>query len=372
MSKFDRTNLSRFGRWWWTVDSYTVMALIVLIGLGMVMVAASSPPVAERIGLDSFHFVRRQYMFLGLSALVMFYISTMSIPSVRRISVLLFLGSLAAMLALPLIGFENKGAIRWIRFAGMSVQPSEFMKPAFAVLVAWLLAERARTPGFPGYKVAFGLFSIVAGLLITQPDFGMTMTVTSMFIIQLFVAGISMAWVIGLGALAIVGAIGAYHLLPHVQARIDRFLDPSSGDNYQVQKSLDAFANGGLLGEGLGEGKVKHSIPDAHTDFVFAVAGEEFGVILTLLIIGVFAFIVIRGFTQLTQVKDRFVMLAVTGILAQFGIQAIVNMGVAVNLLPAKGMTLPFLSYGGSSLVAMAMAMGMMLALTRRQYGGVA
>lgn len=369
MRKYNRRNTSFFGQWWWTIDRYSWVALMVLVGLGMVLVAASSPPVAERIGLSSFHFVQRQYVFLALSLVVMFAISNLPSSMVRRAAVLLFLASLIAMVLLPVIGFENKGAVRWIRFAGMSLQPSEFMKPAFAVVIGWLLAERTRTPGFPGYKISFVLYAIVAGLLITQPDFGMTMTVTAMFVVQLFLAGISMGWVLGLGAAGIALVIIAYNALPHVQSRIDRFLDPSSGDNYQVQKSLDAFSNGGAFGQGLGEGTVKRSIPDAHTDFVFAVAGEEFGMILTLLIIGVFAFVVLRGYLQLITVKDRFIMLAVSGILAQFGIQAIVNMGVAVNLLPAKGMTLPFLSYGGSSLLAIAIGMGMMLALTRKRYG---
>lgn len=370
MANFNRRNMTFFGRWWWTIDRYTWLALMVLVGLGMVMVAASSPPVAERIGLPSFHFVQRQYMFLTLSLVVMFFISNLPPSMVRRAAVLLFLGSIIAMCLLPFIGYETKGAVRWIRFAGMSLQPSEFMKPAFAVVVAWLLAERTRTPGFPGYKIAFTLFLMVGGLLIMQPDFGMTMTVTAMFIVQLFLAGISMGLVLGMGSAAVVFGIAAYNMLPHVQARIDRFLDPSSGDNYQVQKSLEAFSQGGVFGQGLGEGSVKHSLPDAHTDFVFAVAGEEFGMIIALLIIGVFGFVVLRGYLQLTQMKDRFVMLAVAGILAQFGIQAIVNMGVAVNLLPAKGMTLPFLSYGGSSLLAIAIGMGMMLALTRRTFGG--
>jgi len=369
--KFDRRNTTALGRWWWTVDRATLFALMALVFLGVFMVVAASPAVANRIGLDDFYFVTRHEMFLVLSVGVMLFISALPQVQVRRLAVLGFAISIVLMLMLPLIGYENKGAVRWIRFAGMSIQPSEFMKPCFAVLAAWVFAEgiKFRRSRLSSYKLAIGLYLLVVALLIMQPDFGMVVTVTGMFGVQFFLAGMSFLLVIGMLVMGIVGIISAYQFLPHVRARIDRFLDPASGDNYQVNKSLEAFHQGGWFGRGPGEGVVKQSIPDSHTDFIFAVAGEEFGVLFCLLVIGIFAFIVVRGYSRLWKEQDQFTLIAVAGLLAQFGIQAIVNMGVAVNLLPAKGMTLPFLSYGGSSLVAMAIGMGMMLALTRKRYG---
>lgn len=368
--RFDRTNQSTLGRWWWTMDRPMWFALLFLMSLGAVMVVASSPPVAERIGRDPFYFISRQQVFLLVAALVTFLVSLLPVHAVRRLSVVVLLASVALMVLLPVIGFENKGATRWIRFGGgMSIQPSEFMKPAFAVVVAWVFAEKHLKTDFPGFRVASIIYAMVATLLIIQPDFGMTVTVSVMFALQFFLAGLPFFWVLMMLGLGVVGVVSAYQLLPHVSKRIDRFLDPSSGDNYQVEKSLEAFKNGGWFGRGPGEGEVKHFIPDSHTDFVFSVAGEEYGVIACLLIIGVFAFIVLRGYIRLLRENDPFIILAVAGLLAQFGIQAIINMGVAVNLMPAKGMTLPFLSYGGSSLIAMAFGMGMLLALSRKRYG---
>lgn len=366
---FDRRNTTAIGRWWWTVDRPTLFALMALVFLGVFMVVAASPAVANRIGLDDFYFVTRHEIFLVLAVAAMLFISALPMRQIRRLAVLGFAISLLLMFLLPVIGYENKGAVRWIRFMGVSLQPSEFLKPCFAVMAAWIFSERFRNAQFPSYRIAFALYALVVMLLVIQPDFGMVVTVTGMFGIQFFLAGMPFIWVIGLMCMGIGGAIAAYQFMPHVTSRIDRFLNPASGDNYQVGKSIEAFQSGGWIGRGPGEGVVKQHIPDSHTDFIFAVAGEEFGVLFCLAVIGIFAFIVIRGYSRLWKEQDMFTLIAVSGLLAQFGIQAIVNMGVAVNLLPAKGMTLPFLSYGGSSLVAMALGMGMMLALTRKRYG---
>ena len=365
----DRRNTSFVGRWWWTLDRPTFFAMMALVFTGMFLVAAAGPPVAERIGLPEFYFVTRHQIFLLLAMVVLFAISLLPLIQVRRLAGLVLLLSLAAMLLLPFIGFENKGAVRWIRFGGMSVQPSEFMKPAFAVIIAWIFTLRFRQEGFPSFRLAMGLYALIIGLLVLQPDFGMVVTVSAMFAVQFFLAGMPLRWVVGMGLAAMFGMIIAYSSFDHVAARIDRFLDPASGDNYQVETSLKAFTKGGLIGAGPGEGVVKQRLPDAHTDFIFAVAGEEFGLIFCLMIVALFAYIVVRGFLRLSAEEDLFTMLAAAGLLTQFGVQAIVNMGVAVNLLPAKGMTLPFLSYGGSSLLAVALGMGMLLALTRKQFG---
>lgn len=367
--KLDRRNTTALGRWWWTVDRPAFFAMMILMSIGFFLVMAASPPVARRIGLPDLYFVTRYQMFLVPSIITMVVVSMLQSQQVRRLASIGFLGSLVVLVLLPWIGFENKGAIRWIHLAGMSIQPSEFMKPCFAVVLGWIFAARFTTPHFPSYRLAAMAYAIVAALLIIQPDFGMVVTVTGMFGVQFFLAGMPFLWVFGMILLGILGILGAYQLLPHVASRIDRFLDPANGDNYQVQKSLDAFQAGRWFGVGPGEGQVKLHIPDSHTDFIFSVAGEEFGLLFCLMIVLIFAFIVVRGFLKLGREHDMFTVITVGGLLTQFGIQAMVNMGVAVNMLPAKGMTLPFLSYGGSSMIAMAGGMGMMLALTKKKYG---
>ncbi|MDX2113336.1 MAG: putative lipid II flippase FtsW [Alphaproteobacteria bacterium] len=367
--RLDRTSNSALARWWWTVDRLNITALVLLVLIGAILVAAGSPPVAKRLDLPDFYFVQRQLAFLALAGVVIVVISMLSPPMIRRLAVVGFSVSMLLMVLVPLIGMETKGAHRWIAIGGFSLQPSEFMKPCFAVVMAWVCAENQKRVDFPGYTLAIGLYLLVVLLLIVQPDFGMTLTVTAVWGIQLFLAGLPMVWVVLIGVAAVVGAVMAYMFLPHVARRIDGFLDPSSGDNYQISRSLEAFKSGGIFGRGPGEGEVKHTLPDSHTDFIFAVAGEEFGVVLCLLILGLYAFIVLRGLSRVWRQNDLFILLAVAGILSQFGIQAIINMGVAVNLFPAKGMTLPFVSYGGSSVVAIAIAVGMMLALTRKKYG---
>ena len=365
----DRRNTTALGRWWWTIDRAAFLAMMALICIGFFLVMAGSPPVARRIGLHDFYFVSRHQIFLGISTVIMVLISLMESPQLRRLALIGFMVSLLLLVLLPFIGYENKGSVRWMHFAGMSIQPSEFMKPCLAVMLAWIFSQRFVRPDFPSYMMASAIYGLVALLLIIQPDFGMTVTITAMFGVQFFLAGMPFLWVAAMIVLGIGGVFVAYHALHHVAARIDRFLDPSSGDNYQVEKSLQAFKEGGWFGRGPGEGLVKQHIPDAHTDFIFSVAGEEFGMFFCMLIIALFAFIVVRGFLRLGRETDMFRLIAVGGLLTQFGIQALVNMGVAVNLVPAKGMTLPFLSYGGSSLIAMAGGMGMMLALSRRRYG---
>ncbi len=367
----DRRNSSALGRWWMTVDRPAFFAMMALISIGIFLVAAGSPPVARRLGYSDFYFVKWHQIYLAMSVVVMIAFSMLDNQQVRRLAVIGFAAMVVLLVLLPFIGIENKGSIRWMRFLGVGFQPSEFMKPCFAVVLGWVFAARFEASHFPSYKLALGLYALIALLLIIQPDFGMTMTVTAMFGVQFFLAGLPFLWVIGMGLAAVFGIWGAYSILPHVAERINRFLDPASGDNYQVEKSLQAFKHGGWLGRGPGEGVVKQFIPDAHTDFIFSVAGEEFGMVVCMFIVLIFAYIVVRGFLRLGRdnENDMFATIAVGGLLTQFGVQALVNMGVAVNLLPAKGMTLPFLSYGGSSLLAMGGGMGMMLALTKKKYG---
>ena len=369
MTAFTRTDTSLLGRWWWTIDHWTVAAVALLIGFGIMMTMAASPPVADRLNLDSFHFVRRQLIFLPIAIIILISISLMSPRGILRFAIGLFVLSLILLIATFFVGLEIKGAKRWINFLELSLQPSEFIKPAFAVVTAWLFAMRSDTGAEIGRPAAIVLYGLVVSLLLLQPDFGMTVVVSAVWFTQFFLAGLPLIWVAGFVALGITGAVGAYFLLPHVASRVDRFIDPSSGDSYQVMRSLEAFMNGGVFGRGPGEGSVKTVLPDAHTDFIFAVAAEEFGMIICLIVVGLFAFIVLRGFSRVIKETNFFILLAVTGLLVQFGLQSLINMASTLHLMPTKGMTLPFISYGGSSLVSIAVCIGMALSLTRRRVG---
>lgn len=296
-------------------------------------------------------------------------VSLLNVRQVRRAAALVFAVAFVLMALTPVLGPEVKGAHRWLQLGPVGIQPSEFVKPAFIVLVAWLFAEAQRTPGIPGTALAVGLYGMVVAVLAVQPDFGQLMLVTLVFGAMFFMAGLSWGWIGSLAAIALAGAVTAYSMMPHVASRVDRFLDPESGDTYQIDRALDAVNAGGLFGRGPGEGVVKRILPDAHTDFIFAVAAEEYGVIAGLIIIGLFATIVMRTLRHAMEEQDLFVQFAACGLVALFGLQALINMSVNVNLMPAKGMTLPFISYGGSSLLALAFAMGMLLALTRRRAG---
>jgi cell division protein FtsW len=372
MSAIARNDTSVLGRWWWTVDRWTLAALGVIIGLGAILILAASPPVAQRIGLDGFYFVRRQ-LFLLLPALMLMGLISLASPlTVRRIAVVGLIVGLALVALTLVAGVEIKGARRWINLPGLSLQPSEFVKPCFAVVSAWMFAEQQRGTGIPGNLIASALYAITVGLLVLQPDLGMAVVVSAIWFGQFFLAGLPIVFVVALAGAGALGLGGAYLLLPHVASRIDRFLDPASGDSYQVERSLEAFARGGFWGRGPGEGRVKDVIPDVHADFIFAVAGEEFGILVCLAIVGLFAFVVLRGLSRLLQETDLFVLLAATGLLIQFGLQAIINMASSLHLMPTKGMTLPFVSYGGSSLLALAIGTGMLLALTRKRSSGSA
>jgi cell division protein FtsW len=366
MSGFSRTDNSLLGRWWWSVDRWTLGALGVLIGFGYIMMLAASPAVAERIGTSRDMFIFKQVAFLALAGVIVVGVSLLSVRDVRRLAILGCFVALVMTAATMFIGLEIKGARRWIELPGMSVQPSEFLKPCFAVVAAWLLAEGKKSPRFPGMLLAFGIFGIILLLLKSQPDIGMLAVVTAVFLTQLYIAGLPLILVgIALGCFG-GGGVMAYVFFAHVRSRVTRFWD-GTGDNYQVNTALEAFGNGGLLGRGPGEGHVKDVLPDAHADFVFAVAGEEFGMLLCMVIIGVFAFIVLRGLLRLLREQDMFIVLSCTGLVTGFGLQAFVNMASTLRLIPTKGMTLPFISYGGSSAVAVALGMGMLLALTRRR-----
>ena len=372
MAGISRTDDSMLGRWWWTVDRWTLGAVGMLIGFGYIMMLAASPAVAERIGSSRDMFILKQVIFLAAAAGVVVAVSLLSPRGIRRVAIIGFIIALALTAATMVAGVEIKGARRWISLPGLTVQPSEFLKPCFTVVAAWLINESRRTPRFPGRVLAFGVFLLIALLLKAQPDIGMLAVITAVFLAQLYVAGLNVI-VVGIGMLGFGAAgVSAYFFFTHVQKRVENFLHPGNGigGDYQPRTALEAFGNGGFLGRGPGEGHVKDVLPDAHADFVFAVAGEEFGMIICLIIIGVFAFIVLRGMLKLLKEHDVFIVLACTGLVTGFGLQAFINMASSLQLIPTKGMTLPLISYGGSSALAVALGMGMLLALTRRRHHG--
>lgn len=364
-----RTDRSILGRWWWTVDRWTLTAIAMLIAIGAFMTLAASPAVATRIRLDSFSLIKHHFMLLPAALAMLIGASLLTPKWVRRLSALAFVGFLALTAATLFLGAEIKGATRWLSIFGFSLQPSELLKPTFAVVAAWMFSAQHGQDRFPGNLIAIGLYLLVVGLLIAQPDLGMTIVVSATFFAQFFLAGLPLIWVGGLIGLGALSFAGAYFAFSHFRTRIDGFFDPAAGDSYQIDRSLEAFRNGGLWGQGPGEGTIKLVLPDAHADFVFAVAGEELGMIACLFILALFAFVLGRGMHRLLQERSLFALLAAAGLLITFGLQAFINMASALHLIPTKGMTLPFISYGGSSLLASALAMGLLLALTRKRIG---
>ena len=363
-----RAEPSLSGRWWWSIDRVILSGLVALMVSGVVLLMAGGPPVAERLGLSTFHFVNRQAAYLVIAMAIFIGVSFMTPRQVRRSALLIFTVSLAMVVATLYLGVEVKGARRWLTLGPLgSVQPSEFLKPAFVVLAAWAFAEGTRRPDLPGTWLAFLLLPATIAPLVLQPDFGQTMLVTLVWTGLFFVAGLHWFWVLGLGGAGAAGILVAYQLVPHVRARIERFMDKGSGDTFQIDTALESFAQGGWLGKGPGEGTVKRILPDAHTDFIFAVTAEEFGIVVCILLVMLFALIVLRSLAVAQKAEDPFIRLAITGLALLFGIQAAINMMVNLHMMPAKGMTLPFISYGGSSLISLAIGTGFLLALTRKR-----
>lgn len=370
MSRADRTVLSE---WWWTVDRALLASLVGLMVIGVILCLAASPAVAARLNIaDPFHFVNRQVLFLAPAFVVMIATSFLSPRALRRVCMVVFAVFLVLLLATLVVGPEVKGAKRWLTIAGITVQPSEFIKPAFVILAAWLFSESTRRPEMPAQLLAFALLGSVLAPLVRQPDFGQSLLICLVWAALFFLSGLRWIWMVGLAGVGAAGGIVAYFTASHVQKRVNRFLNPDSGDNYQIEAALNSFRNGGWFGQGPGEGTMKRLLPDGHTDFVFAVAGEEFGIILCIVILALFAFIILRALTRASKESDPFARFAITGLALLFGLQASINMAVNVHIAPAKGMTLPFISYGGSSLISIAFGMGMLLALSRRRPGAAA
>ena len=358
-------------RWWRTIDKWTLTAILVLFGIGLLLGLAASVPLASRNNLPPFYYVQRQAMFGAVGLVTMVALSMLSPAMVRRIGVLGFAVSLVALMLLPALGTDfGKGAVRWFSFGFASVQPSEFLKPGFIIVIAWLMAASADLGGPPGKSISFALLLVITAFLAMQPDFGQAMLMIFGWGVVYFVAGAPMFLIVGVLGLIGVGGFAAYSTSEHFARRIDGFLTPDIDPRSQIGYATNAIQEGGFFGVGLGEGQVKWTLPDAHTDFIIAVAAEEYGLILVLVILALYATVVIRSLYRLTKERDPFVRLAGTGLACILGVQAMINMGVAVRLLPAKGMTLPFVSNGGSSVIAAGITVGMLLAMTRARPQG--
>ena len=364
MSRAERSPLAD---WWWTVDRGLLAGLGCLMVAGLVFLMGGGPPVAERIGLPTFYFLNRQAMYLAPTILLIIAVSFLSVRHIRRFALVTWMLGVVLCVLAGKFGPEIKGAHRWIQFGSFGLQPSEFVKPAFVVVTAWAFSEGANRRDMPGVTLAFLLLPLTIVPLILQPDFGQTMLITMVWCTLLFVAGLHWFWVAGLGFAGMIGVFTAYTFLHHVRERINRFMDPESGDSFQEVWSRESFNSGGWFGTGPGEGVAKRHLPDAHTDFIFSVTGEEFGVFVCLGLVALFAYIVIRGLKLARRTDDTFTRLAITGLTTLFGLQACINMAVNTQLMPAKGMTLPFVSYGGSSLISLALGMGFLVALTRKR-----
>jgi cell division protein FtsW len=366
-----RSDRGLVARWWFTVDLGLISAVFLLMAVGVLVSMAAGPPVAERIGLDAQHFFRSQLMYLSFAAPLFLAMTFLEGDWIRRAAFVGFIGTAGLMVAALLFGPEIKGAHRWISVGPVSIQPSELAKPFFTVALAWFLSDHLRKPDMPGRAVGYGLVVLMLALLILQPDFGQAMLVSATVGAMLLVSGLSWMMIFSVVALGVAGIGSAYLLLPHVASRFDRFFSPDKGDSFQVDTAIQAFRNGGFAGTGPGSGTAKLVLPDVHTDFALASIGEEYGVIACMVLILVFAFIVLRVLVRARKEEDPFRALALAGLATMFGAQTFINFGVNTALLPAKGMTLPFVSYGGSSLVGTAIALGFIASIGRSRPGAI-
>lgn len=358
-------------KWWRTIDKWAMSCILMLFAVGLLLGLAASPPLAAKNGFEPFHYVQRQAFFGAMALCAMIITSMMSPLVVRRLAVLGFIAAFVAVALLPVFGTDfGKGAVRWYGLGFASVQPSEFLKPAFVIVAAWMMAASTELNGPPGKTWSLALCVAIAMMLVLQPDFGQACLVLFSWGVMYFVAGAPMILLVGMAALVVFGGTLAYSGSEHFARRIDGFLSPEIDPRTQLGYATNAIQEGGFFGVGVGEGQVKWSLPDAHTDFIIAVAAEEYGLILVLVIIALYTTVVVRSLMRLVRERDPFIRLAGTGLACTLGVQAMINMGVAVRLLPAKGMTLPFVSYGGSSVIASGIAVGMLLAFTRTRPQG--
>ncbi|MDR1475027.1 MAG: putative lipid II flippase FtsW [Holosporales bacterium] len=366
-TKFSRADRSLIGIWWWTVDRWALTAVFIALTTGVLFSFASTPMVAVKIGLPQFYFVKRHLLYTAMSIATIIAVSLLEVKGMRRLAVIIFLFSAILVVLTPFLGTEIKGARRWIKLGLFTMQPSEFVKPSFAVLSAWMFSEQSFNSDFPGKNISLILYILLVLLLALQPDMGMIFVFSAIWFGQLFLTGISLISAILVCGIGLLGVCASYWLFPYVASRIDRFLDPGAGDCYQINRSIEAFRNGGWFGVGPGEGIIKKYLPDAHADFAFSVIGEEFGALVCVLIVALYSFITFRVLVASLKSKDMFVSFALFGLTVNFALQVIINISSCLRLIPTKGMTLPFISYGGSSMISISICMGMVLGLSRKR-----
>ncbi len=368
---FSRNDKGPVANWFWTVDRGLLAAALTLMGMGVALSFASSPAaiLADQSISDPFHYSWRMMVFSCAGLVMLLGTSFFSPKGVRRIALAALLCAIVTMMLLPFIGDEVKGAARWINLGPFSLQPSEFAKPGLIVFSAWMFAEGQKGEGVPGVSIAFGVWGLTVALLLIQPDIGQTLLITTTFMAVFFMAGVPLKWVAALAAAGAAGVVGLYFSFSHMRDRLSRFGSDDAGSTYQIDRASEAIRAGGLVGRGVGEGVMKRSVPDLHTDFIYSVGAEEFGLVLSLIMIGLFGFIVLRGMQKAMRLRDPFEQTAAAGLFILIGLQASINIAVNLSLVPTKGMTLPFISYGGSSMVAMGLTMGLALALTRKRPG---
>jgi cell division protein FtsW len=362
-----RAERSRLADWWFTVDRVLLATVLVIAGTGMLLSLAASPAIALKRGLPTFYFVERHFLCAVAALATMGAVSLLTPAQIRRLGLATLCVSFALMILVLLTGLEINGARRWLHVGGYTLQPSEFAKPAFVLLSAWLFAEADRRPDMPATGAAVALFLLFAVLLVLEPDLGQTLLVSLVWCALFFLANRPLKWFAVLVAALSAALVAAYFTFGHVRWRIDRFLHPALGDSFQTERALRSFGEGGLFGKGPGEGTVKIALPDAHTDFIFAVVAEEYGVLACLVILGLFALVGSRVLLRQLREKEPFLRLSATGLALLVVLQAIINMSVNVGLAPAKGITLPFISSGGSSMLGTGLGIGMLLAIGRRR-----
>ena len=364
---FDRRYLNIFKKWWIDIDKINFLIVLGIIIFGLMMTATSSPAIAKKINVDKFFFLKKQMIFACIALVLLVGISFLDQQKIKVFASIALFATIMLLIMVLLFGSEAKGAKRWISILGFTLQPSEFAKTFFIICNAFILQRLHFADWKQKYGISITLYFIILCLLLLQPDFGMTLTLTVLWVAQLFAYGLPLQFICGIAVLGVFGGIGAYLVFPHVEDRINKFLD-SGEKNYQAERSIDAFVNGSFFGTGPGNGVVKKFIPDAHTDFIFAVVGEEYGIISCAILVIIFAYLITRIIKRALDEEDMFVYLSLCGLMMQFTMQVVVNIGVSLKLLPTKGMTLPFISYGGSSMMSMAICFGLILAFTKRKY----
>jgi cell division protein FtsW len=364
---FDRRYLNIFKKWWIDIDKINFLIVLGIIIFGLMMTATSSPAIAKKINVDKFFFLKKQMIFACIALVLLVGISFLDQQKIKVFASIALIATIMLLIMVLFFGSEAKGAKRWISILGFTLQPSEFAKTFFIICNAFILQRLHFMDWKQKYGISIALYFIIVCLLLLQPDFGMTLTLTVLWVAQLFAYGLPLQFICAIAVLGVFGGIGAYLVFPHVEDRINKFLD-SGEKNYQAERSIDAFVNGSFFGTGPGNGVVKKFIPDAHTDFIFAVVGEEYGIISCAILVIIFAYLITRIIKRALDEEDMFVYLSLCGLMMQFTMQVVVNIGVSLKLLPTKGMTLPFISYGGSSMMSMAICFGLILAFTKRKY----